>query len=141
MEKRDFEVSSIFAPLLRKDGLAVVLSLQANDADQTRITLSVPTEAIGDLVEDLARLYAAAKVQAMLPTQDPHPDQSYRPTPDVLQVEAAELFYHKEDSSVSLQIRTLNGQDKLLLFDSGMFQQIYDSVERREADETPFDIN
>jgi hypothetical protein len=138
MDKLEFDVEAISAPLIRKDGRAVVLVLHHADNE---ITLKVPTEMIGDVAEQLDKLYAAAKVQSILPTQDPHPDRSYRPTPEVHVVDAAALIYHDDDLSVSLQIRTADRKDLLVVFDAEVFQQISETAERHRTNENPSEIN
>lgn len=136
----DFEVEAITAPLLRKDGLAVVLVLHEKGGAR-KLTLQVATEIVGDMAEELGKLYGAAHVQAILPTRDPKPEQSYRPTPETHLVDGAALIYHPNDLSASLQIRTTESRDFLLMFDPGVFQGLAEDAESRDRAIPPSENN
>src|SRR5262245_21521487 len=127
----DFDVETITAPALRKDGLAVILVLHERGGAR-KLTLQVATEIVGDMAEELGKLYGAAHIQAILPSRDLEPDRSYRPTPETHLIDAGALIYHPNDSSASLQVRTKDGRDLLLMFDPDAFQELVRDAETRD---------
>ena len=140
MTEFDFNVETITAPLLRKGGLAIVVVLHEKGGAR-KLTLQLPTELVGDMAEELGKLYGSAHVQAILPTRDPKPEQSYRPTPETHLVDGAALIYHPNDLSASLQVRTTESRDLLLMFDPGAFQGLVEGAELRDRAIPPSENN
>ena len=130
MAKKNINIVRIKAPAIRNDGKSV--RLEFIGANNQEIALTIPTENLSGLIEDLVHIHSSAKVRQALPeTYKSLTEFNTMPTP--FPVSDINVASFAETGAVSVEAKDVHGHVVHLHFLPQHFQFFSNVVEKINA--------